>query len=54
MPFASPKQRRFMHARHPAIADRWEAEAKASGTAPVQPSRGRSTMHGRLKRKRAR
>lgn len=28
MPFASEKQRRFMYARHPAIAKRWSAEEK--------------------------
>ena len=26
MPFRSEKQRRFMHAKHPEIAERWEAE----------------------------
>lgn len=26
MPYASDKQRRFMHARHPKIAARWDAE----------------------------
>lgn len=29
MPFKSEKQRRFMHAKHPKIAERWEREAKA-------------------------
>lgn len=28
MPYASAKQSRFMHARHPKIAARWDAEAK--------------------------
>jgi hypothetical protein len=28
MPFVSPEQRRFMYAKHPAIAKRWSAEAK--------------------------
>lgn len=27
MPFKSEAQRRFMHAKHPGIADRWEKEA---------------------------
>lgn len=29
MPFKSEKQRKFMHAKHPEIAARWEKEAKA-------------------------
>lgn len=28
MPFKSEKQRRYMHANHPEIADRWEHEMK--------------------------
>ena len=28
MPFKSEKQRKFMHAKHPKIAKRWEAEKK--------------------------
>jgi len=27
MPFKSAKQRRYLHANHPKIAKRWEAEA---------------------------
>lgn len=27
MPFVSPKQRKFMWARHPEIAERWTREA---------------------------
>lgn len=34
MPFKSEKQRRFMHAKHPDIAARWEAEAKGKKRAP--------------------
>jgi hypothetical protein len=47
MPFNSSKQRRFMHAKHPEIANRWEREAKASGTAAVQPGakHPRQSMH---------
>jgi hypothetical protein len=26
MPYRSPKQRRFMHAKHPDIAARWDRE----------------------------
>lgn len=29
MPFKSEKQRKFMHAKHPGIAERWEREAKS-------------------------
>lgn len=28
MPFKSQKQRRYMHMKHPEIAERWEKEAK--------------------------
>ena len=31
MPFKSEKQRRFMHAKHPEIAERWEREGKKKG-----------------------
>lgn len=40
MPFRSDKQRRYMHAKHPEIADRWEKEAKAKGQKPVQKKKG--------------
>ena len=30
MPYKSEKQRRFMHAKHPGIAARWDREAKSS------------------------
>jgi hypothetical protein len=29
MPYKSEKQRRFMHAKHPDIAKRWDREAKS-------------------------
>lgn len=41
MPFRSTKQRRFMHAKHPEIANRWEAEAKAAHRSAVQPTKKR-------------
>lgn len=28
MPFKSEKQRKFLHAKHPEIAERWEREEK--------------------------
>ena len=28
MPYKSEKQRKFMHAKHPGIAARWDREAK--------------------------
>ena len=31
MPFKSEKQRRFMHAKHPRIAERWEKEKAHQG-----------------------
>lgn len=36
MPFESEKQRRYMHAKHPEIAAKWEREAKRKGTAAVK------------------
>ena len=36
MPFKSEKQRRFMYAQHPDIAERWTKEAKAAKKKPVQ------------------
>ena len=36
MPFKSEKQRRFLHANEPAVAEKWEKEAKRKGTAPVK------------------
>jgi hypothetical protein len=42
MPFKSQKQRRFMHAKHPTIAKRWEREAKS----------GKKTKKTRAKKKR--
>lgn len=39
MPFASEKQRAYLHANNPDLAQKWEAEAEAKGEAPVQPQR---------------
>jgi len=41
MPFKSPKQRKFMHMKHPDIAERWEKEMKAVHKPAVQPKKGR-------------
>lgn len=41
MPFKSQKQRKFMHAKHPTIAKRWEGEAKAKKQKAVQPKKRR-------------
>jgi len=30
MPFKSEKQRKYMHAKHPKIAERWEKEKKSA------------------------
>ena len=32
MPYKSDKQRKFMHAKHPTIAKRWDREAKQGKT----------------------
>jgi len=39
MPFASQKQRRYLHMAEPAIANRWEREAKREHTPPVRKSK---------------
>lgn len=36
MPFQSAKQRRYLHARHPEMAKKWEAEAKKKRTSAVK------------------
>jgi hypothetical protein len=44
MPFASQAQRRFMYARHPAIAERWRKE---SGPQRGLPERSKHRKHDR-------
>lgn len=39
MPFTSERQRRFMHAKHPEIAEKWEEEAKREGKPAVRRKR---------------
>lgn len=39
MPYASDKQRKFMHAKHPEIAKRWDAEAKAKAQPKPKPAK---------------
>lgn len=39
MPFKSEKQRRWMHANHPDMAKRWEAEEKAKSKPKTKPKR---------------
>lgn len=34
MPFKSEVQRRYMHAKHPAMADRWEEETPTGKRLP--------------------
>jgi len=36
MPFQSEKQRRFLHANHPDIAERWEKNYKKGGPVVLQ------------------
>ena len=36
MPFKSEKQRKYMHSKHPKIAERWEREAKDKGKPAVK------------------
>ena len=47
MPFKSEKQRRYLHAKHPEIADRWEKKygkptRRKSGGRRVPSKRGKS------------
>jgi hypothetical protein len=46
MPYRSEKQRRYMHAKHPDIAKRWDTEAKKKGTPSVQPKKKGSGGRG--------
>ena len=36
MPYKSEKQRKFMHAKHPDIAARWDEEMKAKGKPMIE------------------
>ena len=40
MPFQSEKQRRFLHANHPDIAERWEKNYKKGGPVRVAIAKG--------------
>ena len=52
MPFKSQKQRRYLHANEPEIADRWEQEAKTRRQRPVSKrSKKRKKRKGAVKRK---
>lgn len=46
MPYRSEKQRRFMHAKHPEIAARWDAEY-GSKPKPKEKKRGRDRLRGK-------
>lgn len=48
MPFESKAQRRFMHARHPEIAKRWEHTYGAIANLPERAASGR---RGKRRRK---
>jgi hypothetical protein len=60
MPYKSEKQRKYMHAKHPGIAARWDKEtggkvvgAKKAAAKPIrkgEPSPAKSSMKGRLKK----
>ena len=41
MPFKSERQRRFMYAKHPSIAKRWTAEAKAGSKPAISKRRAK-------------
>jgi hypothetical protein len=38
MPYASKKQAAYMHAKHPEVAAKWDAEAKRKGEPAVKRS----------------
>jgi len=40
MPFQSEKQRKYLHANHPEIAQRWETKYKEGGPVRVAIARG--------------
>lgn len=42
MPFKSQKQRKFMHAKHPEIAKRWEAETPKGAKLPLKKKKRKS------------
>lgn len=50
MPFASQRQRRYMKARHPDIADRWREESGPQRDLPER-SRGRKRKRGDARQK---
>lgn len=47
MPYRSDKQRRYMHAKHPGIAARWDTEAKKQGKPSVQPKKKAGGSRGK-------
>lgn len=54
MPYASDRQRKFMHAKHPDIAARWDREyggkvEKSNGKAK---SKGKAGIRGKVRRSR--
>lgn len=48
MPFRSEKQRRWMHATHPEMAKRWEAESRGRNPLREQ-AKKRHTKKGRTR-----
>lgn len=53
MPYKSAKQRRFMHARHPDIAARWDREygGKVTGKKSKPKSKPKSSPKSKARRK---
>ena len=45
MPFKSEKQRRYLHANHPEIAERWEKNYKKGGSVGKNKKKGKK-KHG--------
>lgn len=45
MPFQSKAQRRYMHAKHPEIANRWEHEYKTPKNLPEHKPSGGAMKH---------
>lgn len=45
MPFQSEKQKKYMYAKHPEIAKRWSAEAKAEQEEDMKPGYKEEKKH---------
>lgn len=49
MPYKSDAQRRFMHAKHPQIAARWDKEYPNQKNLPEKAKKWRASSDGKVK-----